>query len=419
MLRQPALLTNASLGALPRALLVVAAAFTACLLAELLAIGSPAGLVVWPGAAVALAAGWRFGLRWVVPAAVGAALWALLRQASLPLALAAFAASWAGPSIAISAIRRLSAWKPADHRLEAVFRFIVAVALLAAPVDALFAAAGAALADPLPGTSGLQYFAGWWLIDALGMMLVTPALLACCEDGVAEPEPGAADTLTIDPGALLLTVAAAAGSLVLHAFGAGAYASALLFFYFPIVAWTAVRLSERATALTLLATALPLLAVRAVQGQPGAAGGASLPLEGSVLVLCAVLVGLLMQAVAADRRFALARVAEQAREDLTTGLLNDRGLLAELGSRLVSPDRPNYGLVGVHIGNFDTIHDLCGPIQALQLEQSAALLLSRQPGVKAARLSSGRFALLVPADTVAHVRSLARDIYAQLNGQVY
>jgi EAL domain-containing protein (putative c-di-GMP-specific phosphodiesterase class I)/GGDEF domain-containing protein len=417
LLRQPALLTNTSLGTLPRSLLVAVVALACCLLAELLTLGSFAGLVIWPGAAVALAAGWRFGVRWVLPAAFGAALWALLRQESLPLALAAFAASSAGPAIAITAIRRLSAWKPADHRLEAVFRFVVAASLLAAPIDALIATLGSAVAADASGAGLLETFAAWWLIDALGMVLLAPALLACCEDGVAEPEPGAADTLAIDPGALLMTIGTAAGSVALHLLGAGPYASALLFFYFPIVAWTAVRLSERTAALTLLATALPLLAVRSWQGH---AGGAGLPLEGSLLVLCAVLVGLLMQAVAADRRFALARVAEQARQDLTTGLLNDRGLLAELGSRLVAPDRPNYGLVGVHIGNFDTIHDLCGPIQALQLEQSAAMLLTRQAGgLRAARLSSGRFALLVPADTVAQVRSLARDIYAQLNGQVY
>ena len=404
------------MGALPRALLVAAVAFMSCLLAGILSLDNPAGLVIWPGAAVAMAAGWRFGVRWTLPAALGAAAWTVFREASAPLAIAAFAASCAGPALAIHSIRRLSAWKPADHRLEAVFRFVVAVALLAAPVDALLAAAGASAADVLPGTGALDYFAGWWLIDALGMMLLTPALLACCEGGVAEPEPGAPDALHIDTGALVLTLGVAAASLALHQFGSAPHASALLFFWFPIVAWTAVRLGERATALTLLVTALPLLAVRTLQGQ---AGGASLPLEGSLLVLCAALVGLLMQAVAADRRFALARVAEQARQDLTTGLLNDRGLLAELGTRLVAAERPNYGLVGVHIGNFDTIHDLCGPIQALQLEQSAAMLLGRQPGVRAARLSSGRFALLVPADTVAQVRSLAREIYSQLNGQVY
>ena len=216
----------------------------------------------------------------------------------------------------------------------------------------------------------------------------------------------------------MLTLAVVTASLLLAAFGHRFYSNALLFFYFPIVAWTSVRLPERATALTLFATALVVLAARSFAARPP--GDAPLALEAAVLVLCAVVVALLLQSVASDRRQALARAAEQARQDLTTGLLNDRGLLAELGERLVAPQRPNYGLVGIHIGNFDTIHDLCGPIQALQLEQSVALLLAHQPGgVQAARLSSGRFAILVTADTVAQVRALSREVYSQLNGQVY
>jgi EAL domain-containing protein (putative c-di-GMP-specific phosphodiesterase class I) len=176
---------------------------------------------------------------------------------------------------------------------------------------------------------------------------------------------------------------------------------------------------ERTSALTLLLTAVALLAVRAFQlGDAG--DNIARTMEGTVLVLSAVVVALLMQAVASDRRQALVQAAQQARQDMTTGLLNDRGLLNELAERLAVDPRPGYGLIGIHIANFDTINDLCGPIQALQLEQGAAALLMRQQGaLHAARLSSGRFALLMAADSVGSVRALARDLYGQLNGQVY
>ena len=181
----------------------------------------------------------------------------------------------------------------------------------------------------------------------------------------------------------------------------------------------ALRDRERTTALTLLLASGMLLALRAFQlGDTD--DNLARTLEGTVLVLCAVVVGLLMQAVATDRRQALTRVALQARQDMTTGLLNDRGLLNELAERLAAPERPGYGLVGIHIANFDTINDLCGPIQGLHLEQGVAMLLMRQPGaLQAARLSSGRFALMIVADSVTSVRALARELYAQLNGQVY
>jgi len=396
--------------------LIAVVALVACALARLLALGQPIELL-WPGAAIGLAFGWRYGPRWVLAAALGAAAWAMLRFSSPVLAAAVFVCCSAGPVLAIVSIRRLNDWKPADYRLEAVFRFMIVVALVAAPLDALVATAGMRAAGLMPDVHAAHLFMTWWLIDALGMLLVAPALLAWFNEGLAESEPGVADPSLVDGPAVLLTLAMAAGSLVLGGLGQKQYGSALLFFYFPIVAWISVRMPERATALSLFLTALPLLAVSSYEF---GAAGASVALQGAVLVLCAVVVALLLQAVAADRRYALARVAQQARQDLTTGLLNDRGLLAELGERLVSPNRPNYGLLGIHVGNFDTVHDLCGPIQALQLEQSAAMLLMRQPGaVQAARLSSGRFALLTTADTVAQVRALAREIFASLNGQVY
>ena len=105
---------------------------------------------------------------------------------------------------------------------------------------------------------------------------------------------------------------------------------------------------------------------------------------------------------------------------MSTGLLNDRGLLAELGERLAAPERPDYGLIGLHIGNFDTLNDLCGAIAALRLEQSVAALLLRQPSRQvAARLSAGRYALLVEAESLPDVRAIAREIYSNLNGQVF
>ena len=408
-----------TLAQFPRALLIVAAAFVACVLARLLAFGSNTELALWPAAGIAVAFAWRYGIAWVVAAGVGAALWAWMHTGSAVLALTALACSIAGPALAVAALRRLGDWKPADYRLDAILRFMVVVGLLAAPLDALVATVGIRASGVLQTTHPAHIFMSWWLLDALGMMLVSPALLAWVHEP-APPAPGdARESSLLDAPAVLLTLGVVTGSLTLSNLDQQHYARALLFFYFPIVAWTSMRLAERATALSLFVTALPLLAVRAHQSVAETSGAAG-ALEGAVLVLCAVVVALLLQSVAADRRQALGRVAEQARQDLTTGLLNDRGLLAELGERLVSPERPNYGLIGIHIGNFDTIHDLCGPIQALQLEQSVAMLLLRQAeGVRAARLSSGRFSLIVTLDTVAQVRTLAREIYAQLNGQVY
>ncbi len=405
-----------SLPAFPRLLLGAALALVACLLARLVSFGSPE-LLIWPCAGVALAFAWRGGPAWTLAPALGGALWAWLEFRNAGAAAAILVASCAGPALAVTALRRLNDWKPAEYRLEAAVRWVGAVVLIAAPLDALLATAGLALSGSAGELHPAQRFMLWWLVDALGILLIAPALLAVRRP--REAEPGLAGSSPVDAPAFGLTLLVVAASLLLSFLGYRSHAYALAFLYFPIVAWTAIRTGERATAMTLLLTALPLLMARAHQAAL-AGDGAARTLEASVLLFSAVIVATMLQAIASDRRIALARVAQQARQDMSTGLLNDRGLIAEIGERLSLPTRPDYGLIGVHLSNFDTVNDLCGTLQALQLEQGAAALLMRQPGTRAAaRLSAGRFALLIEAESVTDVRAVAREVYSQLNGQLF
>ena len=407
------------LATFPRLLLSAGVAFVACLLAQLVSFDAPDLLLIWPCAGVAFAFGWRDGIRWSIPPAVGGALWAWVAFGTIGVAASTFAASAVGPMLAIAALRRLNNWKPAEYRLEAAVRFAVVVVALAAPIDAVLASAGLALSGLAGAAHPAHRFMVWWLIDALGLLLIAPALLAWIGDSLAEPEPGLSQRALVDAPAFFLTLLVVATSLAVSLFGHQTYAYALMFLYFPIVAWTAIRMSERATALSLVVTAIPLLIARAHQVAQ-ANDDFFRALEASVLVFSAMIVALMLQAIATDRRFALARVAQQARQDMSTGLLNDRGLIAEIGERLSLPTRPDYGLIGIHLSNFDTLNDLCGTIQALQLEQAAAAMLMRQPGAKAAaRLSAGRFALMIEAVSVTEVRAVAREVYSQLNGQLF
>jgi len=408
------------------ALAIFAIAFVCCLIARLLSSPAPAVLLVWPAAGVALAFAWRYGAAWVLPAGGAAALWVWLETRAPGATAAAFAASVVGPALAARLMRQLATWKPADYRLDASIRFAVLVILVAAPLDALFASLGVGSATTVQ-TSLPQRLAVWWLIDALGMLLFAPALLAWLGNGdtpggqaAAGEAPAAAHRLTApDTMALLATACLAAASVGLVFIGHPEFSRALFFLYFPIAAWTAIRCDEPTTALTLLVTGLPLLALRAWQLE-SAALPAAYGLEATVLLACAAIVSLMLQATAADRRFALARMARQAREDLSTGLLNDRGLIAVLDERLSDDDRRDHGLIGLYLSNFDTLNDLCGTLPAIQLEQDVSATLRRQPGViAAARLSAGRFTLLIEAASVSEVRAVARDLYAQFNGQLF
>jgi len=408
---------GAPLPALPRGLIVAVLAAAFCALARGVSAGDP--LLLWPAAGVAFAFGWRHGLLWTLPAAAGALAYGIVVHREPGLAIAAAAVTAAGPAASLALLRWLSSWKPAQHRVEAVLRFVTTTLLLTAPIGALLGAVALFASGALPTAPILALFLGTWLALALGTLLVAPAVLAWIDEaapGAERDEPGSP---FFDVPGVLLAVALAGASLLLAAVAEARYAQLLTFLYFPIAVWSALRMNERAHALTLPLASLPLLGAAAWSASAGAASG-GWAIESAVLVLCATLVALVLQAVASDRRLALLRMARQARQDLSTGLLNDRGLLAEFGDRLASPQRPNQGLIGIHLPNLEAISDLCGPIAAMQLEQSAAGLMQRQPGAAlAARLSAGRYALVVRADTIAQVRSVARDLYAHLAGQLF
>ncbi|HVL57657.1 MAG TPA: EAL domain-containing protein [Burkholderiaceae bacterium] len=406
------------LSPLPRSLLIGALAFALCLAAQAVFHGDATRMLIWPASGVGFAFAWRFGRVWALPAGFGAAAWALLALGEPLLVAAAGAGSVAGAVAAATLLRRINDWKPAEYRLQAVLRFVAVTLLAAATLDGLILAAALLWLDVLPQAQPQGVVVAAWLSAALGTLLVAPAVLACIDEAVPEPEASLSGAPLADLSALVLTLLVIGASLVAAGWDIH-YAYMLAFFYFPIVAWSAIRMSERGNALTLLLSALPLLASRSYLA-PLAGDGFHRTFEASLIVFCAALVALVLQSVAADRRLALVRVARQARQDMTTGLLNDRGLLAEFGDRLASPTRTNFGLIGVHLHNFDSVNDLCGAIQALQLEQSVAALLQRQPQLQlAARLSSGRYALVVSVDTVAQVRGVARDVYSQLSGQLF
>ncbi len=406
------------LGLFARTLLVAGLAFVACWLAQGLAFSAQQYFLLWPAAAVALAFGWRYGLIWTLPAAFGSAAWGLLSFGRSEIALAAALVCVTGPVLAVVVLQRLNAWKPADFRLEAVLRFLIVVGLLATPLDAIVASSALSLTGLVDRAASAHAFVAWWLLDALGMLILTPVILASIKTQPETPEP-ASSVRWVDPSSLFLAAILAVAIIFIGEAGQTTYARALLYFYFPLVSWTSVRMSERVTAWTVLATATPLLAASAYVAR-FAPDNFVRTMDAAVIVLCAVMVGLILQAVATDRRIALIRVARQSRQDMSTGLLNDRGLLADFSDRLAAPTRTHYGLIGVHFSNFDALSDLCGPMPALQLEQTAAALILRQPGAQiGARLSSGRYILLIQADTVAQVRTISRELYSQLNGQVF
>lgn len=398
-----------------------------CAVAQLISAGSAWKLLIWPSAAVGFAFAWYHGLRWLPVAAAGAGLWALAATQDPRYALILGAASMLGPWQAIRLLRRLADWKPPEYRLDSVSRFLAMSLLVSAPINALLFGGLVYTFQiaPLHQYGVTQLLLSAWLADVLGMLLVCPALLSLLRPArlTADEEEVAADAAS--PRFSILTVLVVLGiaalAYVLHRLGQGHYAGLVLFAVFVPMIWAAAsQATGRADAYTLLLAGLPLLASRAYAVTDVHGMGFGETVSVSLLLCCAVLAAQLLQALAADRSLALVRMSRQARQDMSTGLLNDRGMIAELTDRLASPNRPRYGLIGLYISNYDAIHDLCGTVEAMQLEQATAQLLIQQNGTQlAARLSAGRYTMLIHAETVSQVRAVAREIYTQLSGQVF
>lgn len=417
------------LSTVAKAALIAALSLLFCLLAQLASAGHAHQLLLWPAGAVGFAFGWRHGKRWVALAGAGAGLWGLLSTRDASFAAVCAAASVAGPMLALSVLQRLAQWRPVEYQLQGTGRFLAVTLGIAAAVDAVvFVVASRLLLPDFPEVNLAHLLLGAWVVDALGILLVAPALLAFLDD---RPDGAATQPFGVqlfDLSSVLAGLAVAGVSYLLARWQQPYLAQLTLYAAIPVLAWSATRVEERGHALTQLLVSLPLIASEAYQLMPRPAATASRvldpafaqALELAVLMLCGVLVALLLQAVSADRRLAIQRVAQQSRRDLGTGLLNDRGLLAEISDRLVAPDRDNIGLISLHLTNFDGISDLCGTIEAIHLEQACADLLRRQAGLQfAARLAPGRYVMVASSDTVAQVRAIARELYSQLAGQLF
>lgn len=399
------------------------AAFAVALLSAPASIGNAVHRVpaYWPAGALALALAWRLGWGWAAAPAAGAALALGSLSGSAAVALLAFLGCFVGPVLGAGLLQRLLEWKPTEFRVEAALRFVTLCILFVAPLDAAIITFGLKATGALGPASFPEVWASLWIADAGGLCTLTPVVLALLQG--QDQSSGSRPRWFSDRTSLLLIFALGAVVLMLGSTAHAAYGVGFMLLVLPLVVSIALRSDEHVAAAGLLVLTLTLvLAFRFSLGLDRY--GPSLPLrplvEAAFVVYCIATIGLVVHALAADRTHALSRVSRQARQDMSTGLLNDRGLLAELSDRLVQPKRPSYGLIGVQVANFDTLNDLCGPVTALHLEQTAAALLQRQPGmVLAARLSSGRYCLLVLSDSVAQVRSVAREVYCQLNGQVF
>jgi len=298
------------------------------------------GRRLWPG--VALGALAVNGLTGSVP------LWSAGAMAAGNTVAAVGAASalvWIGFRASLERTRDLAA--------------LIAVSVLGAGVSATVGTLSLHLGGLLPNARYLAGLRTWWMGDALGDLVVTPAMLAT----FTLPFRGRSRARLGFVG--FLVVVAITG---LRVIGPAGYPYLAL----PLVAWAAVRWGLPGASLATLTTAAAAV-LRAGQGQGPFAGSTTelLRLDGFLAVVA--FSGLVVAAVVAERNAAAARL-EAANRDLeervrnrTAALDADRERLAEaqriagigsweldLGSETVIWSEELYRIFGVDPGSFET-----------------------------------------------------------------
>src|SRR6266705_187615 len=372
---------------LARVVLLAAVYFSAAKLALLAAIPPGYASAVWPPSGIALASLLLLGNRIWPGIWLGASLVNVTVQSSL-VAATLMGAGNTLEALAGAALVRATVGPPGAFRCgEDVVKFVV-IAAASATVAASVAAAPLAWVHSLESPELLWNWWTWWQGDTVGIIVVTPLILAWA----ARVRP-AWTPWNMAEGSILVSLL----SGVMYAiFGAGmaSYVPSLplTFAILPFVIWAAFRFQQREVA-TVNALVCAMAVWFTLEGSGPFAQGS---LNESLLLLLAfmctvVTTGLVLNAVIADH----GRAVEAAQR-----------LLRELR------ERAPLALMMLDLDRFKRINDTAGHQAGDQvLVQVGALLKRHVRGSDiACRYGGEEFAVVLPKTTLESARRRSAEI---------
>jgi diguanylate cyclase (GGDEF)-like protein len=402
---------------LVRVVLLAVAYFSAAKLALLVAIPPGYATAVWPPSGIALASVLLLGNRTWPGIWLGASLVNVTVQSSLVAATLMGAGNTLEALAGAALVRAFIGLPGPFRRGEDVVKF-VAIAAVSATIAATVAAAPLAFVHSLESPELLWNWWTWWQGDTVGIIIVTPLILAWA----ARPHP-AWTPRKFAEGSLLVCLL----SGVMYAvFGAGmaSYIPSvpLTFAILPFVIWSAFRFQQREVA-TVNALVCAMAVWFTLEGSGPFAQGS---LNESLLLLLAfmctvVTTGLVLNAVIEDRRRAveatqhlLLELREQTIRDSLTSLYNRRFLQDYLERELIRAkrERAPLALIMMDLDRFKRINDSAGHQAGDQvLVQVGALLKRHVRGSDiACRYGGEEFAVVLPKTTLESARRRSAEI---------
>ncbi|MFP5364635.1 MAG: diguanylate cyclase domain-containing protein [Thermoleophilia bacterium] len=364
------------------------------LIAIFTAFGSTTGATFWPGAGLTLAvllrrprAEWPYYVVAVAVAEAGSDVW---QGFPLPVALAWGLANTAEPLVAAWLLtRRRPLWRPDHIRRAELGPFVLAAIVVGPMVGALLGTAAGAL---LGGDPWLPRLPRWYVGDAVGVLVVAPALLALPRAPYRLPSAHTAAWFAV----LVLT------SLV--ALGPWTFAGdiGLPFLVVPVLIGLTLRVGPHGAAAGVLAVAMLVETVTASGSGPFAEQGA---FDGLVVAQMFVAMSAVTAYTVAvltgeviTREQLEGTLRAQALRDSLTGLANRRLLFDRLenASRRLARQPGLLALLFIDLDGFKAVNDTHGHVggDAVLVEAADRLRAIVRDHDSVARLGGDEFLIL-------------------------
>ena len=373
---------------------------------------------IWPPLGIAIGATLVLGLRALPAYALALGGWMLWRDYSLSVGLLVVVEQTLQCLVAVWLLRRALSRPRLLDNLRDTLRFYLWGALLALLPFALLTSFGLKSLGMFSEFRLLDVWLVYWLSEALGVMLFAPLaeqLFWSVRRGLSLPRPSRSSLLFV-----CLLVALVTLNMSALAAGAYDYGKAVTYLYFPLLAWAAMSGRRWLSLLAVPLVACVVLGFVVAGSRALVAPAGFLLVEAVLVIFMMTLMTQLVQAVSHERQALSSRFRSQARRDLRTGLLNDRGLLEQIADRRrVEPDQRWLGVL--ELRNFDDAEDVLEIGFATRLEQFVGDSIAEQLGddFPVARVGSGRLAFYWCGDSDAEAEQRMDALWRRLQGFTY
>lgn len=369
---------------------------------------------IWPPAGIALAAFVLYGYR-VWPAILGAAFLANFTTtgAVLPSIAIGIGNTLEG-LLAAYLVNRFARGGRVFDRVRDILRFTLLAAVVSTTVAASIGVASLALGGLLSPGEAPRVWLTWWLGDAVGDIVVAPALILWI--GV-KPALTWTRAQTMEAILLALVTVVVTWALFGGLFPARHYPLTVILW--PVMLWVGFRFGPRESATAMLIVSF-IAILRTLHG----VGPFSVYSQNESLVLLQVWTGitavtsLVLAAVVAAQRDIQGTWRELAVTDPLTGLANHRQLVQSLESEIKRSRRTAQPLAVVllDLDGLKQINDRHGHLAgSLAIRRVAeALLGSCRATDTAARFGGDEFALVLPETGEAAAWHVARGVVDRL-----